>query len=175
MPELVQGTRRVLRRGRGGVRMSRLNQAQQAIRTGQKARIALSGPTGGGKTWTALVIATELAGPDGTVLVIDTERGSAALYSDAFKFDTIDWTPPYDPREVAETIREAAERYDAIVVDSLTHFWQGEGGTLDIVESSASRSAGGNKFAGWKVGTPAQNSFVEAMLQADAHVIATMR
>lgn len=106
--------------------------------------------------------------------MVDTERGSAALYADTFTFDTIDWTPPYDPREVAEDIRVLSAEYDVILIDSLTHFWQGEGGTLDIVEAAGARSSG-NRFAGWKTGTPAQNAFVEAMLAADCHIIATMR
>jgi hypothetical protein len=154
--------------------MSRANLAQPAIRTGHKARIALSGPTGSGKSFSGLIIARELAGPEGTICVIDTERGSASLYSDQFEFDTIDWKPPYDPRELAEDIKVLSQKYDVVMCDSITHYWQGEGGTLDIVDASAAR-AGGNSYAGWKTGTPAQNSLVEAMLQADSHIICTMR
>lgn len=153
--------------------MSRLQTVHQAVRRGQKARLALAGPAGAGKTWTALTIAGALV-PDGTVLVIDTEKGSASLYADTFTFDTVEWSPPYDPRELADTIRDAAAKYDVIVVDSLSHFWQGEGGTLDIVDN-ASQRAQGNKFAGWKTGTPAQNDMVEAILAAPAHVLVTMR
>lgn len=153
---------------------SRLGQAKQAVRIGKKARIALAGPAGSGKTWTALDLARVLA-PDGKVLVIDTERGSASLYSDTYAFDELDWTPPYDPRQLSDTLKEAGATYDVIVVDSLSHFWQGEGGTLDIVENTASRSASGNRFAGWKTGTPAQNHMVETMLHSAAHVIVTMR
>lgn len=154
--------------------MSRALLIQPAIRTGHKARIALSGPTGSGKTFGALIIARELAGPDGKILLIDTERGSASLYSDKFDFETIDWKPPYDPREVASDLLDVSKQYDVVVIDSMTHFWQGEGGTLDIVDAAGARAAG-NNYAGWKTGTPAQNSFVESMLQADCHVIATMR
>lgn len=146
---------------------------QKAVRKGQKARVALAGPSGSGKTWTALEAAKALTG-DQPVLVIDTERGSASLYSDFFEFEVIEWEPPYDPRELAQVVYEQDDKYGVIVVDSLSHFWEGEGGTLDIVDTAASK-ARNNSFAGWKEGTPAQNDMVAALLNARSHVIATMR
>lgn len=142
-----------------------------AVRKGQKARVALAGPSGSGKTWTALETATTLGK---TVLVADTERGSASLYADYFTFDVVEWMPPFDPRELANVIAENDEQYDTIVVDSLSHFWEAEGGTRDIVDAAAAR-ARGNSFAGWKEGTPAQNDMVNAILSARCHVVATMR
>jgi dsDNA-binding SOS-regulon protein len=146
---------------------------QPAVRRGQKARLALAGPSGSGKTWTALEAATVLA-DGGPVLVADTERGSASLYADHFKFEVVEWTPPFDPRELAALIAEHGDGYDVIVCDSLSHFWEAEGGTRDIVDAAAAR-ARGNSFAGWKEGTPAQNDMVNAMLNASCHIVATMR
>jgi len=54
-----------------------------------KSRLALDGPVGSGKTYTALLTARALAGSDGRVAVIDTERRSASLYADRFAFDTL--------------------------------------------------------------------------------------
>lgn len=144
-----------------------------AVRKGQKARVAFAGPSGSGKTWTSLEAATVLA-EGGPILVVDTERGSASLYADHFEFEVIEWEPPYDPRELAKVIAEHDDRYAVIVVDSLTHFWQGEGGTLDIVDGAAAR-ARGNTYAGWKEGTPAQDDMIAAVLQAQCHVVCTMR
>lgn len=99
---------------------------EEAVRVGNKARLALAGPPGAGKTWTALVVATELAaGSD--VLVIDTERRSASLYADAFRFKTIRWSPPFDPRELAQVIGEVGGGFGVVTVDSLSHFWAGDG------------------------------------------------
>lgn len=146
-----------------------------ATRHQLRARIALDGPTGSGKTWSMLAWARALAGPEGRIAVVDTERGSASLYSDRFSFDVLTWAPPYDPRKLAEVLRAAeTEGYDVICVDSLTHFWKGEGGTLDIVEAAGSRS-GGNKYAGWQTGTPALRTLIDTMLGLDAHFVATMR
>jgi hypothetical protein len=128
---------------------------EDAVRRGNKARVAVAGPAGGGKTFTALTIATELAG-DGETLVIDTERGSASLYADLFKFKTIRWEPPYDPRELSQEVTNAASQFAVVVIDSMTHFWKGEGGTLAIVDAAAQR-ASGNKYVGWNTGTTAQD------------------
>jgi hypothetical protein len=146
---------------------------RKAVRTGQRARVAFAGPSGSGKTWTALEAAKTLA-EGGPILVLDTERGSASLYSDFFDFEVIEWEPPYDPRELSDVIDEHDEQYAVIVVDSLTHFWEGEGGTRDIVDAAAAR-ARGNSYAGWKEGTPAQNDMIAGILQARCHVVCTMR
>lgn len=147
---------------------------QRAKRRGQMARVALDGPTGAGKTWTALVLATELDTEQKGILLIDTERGSASKYADDFVFATVDWTPPYDPMELGRLIASEAVNYGVVIVDSLTHFWKGEGGTLNQVDAAKSRF-GGNEYAGWKVGTPVQDFMVEQILAARCHVIGTMR
>ena len=150
------------------------NPFQKATRAQLKARVALEGPTGAGKTWTALEWATVLAA-GAPIAVIDTERGSASLYSDRFEFDVVTFEPPYEPQRLTHILKAAETHgYAAVVIDSLSHFWEGEGGTLDMVDAAASRS-GGNQFAGWKVGTPALRHLVDTMLGLDAHVIATMR
>lgn len=146
---------------------------EQAVRRGNRARVALAAPAGGGKTFTALTLAVELA-KGGDILVIDTERGSASLYADEFEFKTIRFEPPYDPRELAAVLAQVGPSFAVIVIDSLSHFWMGAGGTLDIVDAGAAR-ARGNTYAGWKDGTPAQTQMVDAMLNSPAHVIATMR
>lgn len=153
----------------------RLALAKPAVRAGQKARIALSGPSGSGKTWSSLSIATEFAGAEGKILLIDTEEGSGALYADKFTYDHLVWAPPYDPRELTDTLRQAGEQYAVVIIDSLSHFWDDEGGTLDIVDSFAQRSTSGNTFAAWKQGTPIQKDMVRAFLRCAAHVIVTMR
>jgi hypothetical protein len=155
------------------------------------ARVALDGPTGSGKTWTALQWARILAGPDGPIGVIDTENRSAAYYAPPpgdtptrvhwweppYVFGHMPWTPPYDPAKLARTVEAAATELGptgVLVIDSLTHFWFGEGGTLDIVEKAAAKSHG-NKFAGWKSGTPIQRNMLDTIIHAPCHVIVTMR
>lgn len=145
---------------------------QKATKHQLKARIALDGPTGAGKTWTALESAVVLGK---RIVMIDTERGSGALYSDHFDFDYYRFDPPYDPATLVAVLKAAEEQgYEVVIIDSLSHFWEGEGGTLDIVDAAAQRSQN-NSFAGWKVGTPALRNLIDTILGIDAHVIVTMR
>lgn len=164
---------------------STVNPFQPAVKSQIKARVALDGPTGSGKTWTALKWATVLAGPDGAkrrddglarIALIDTERRSASLYAPHFTFDVVNFAPPYEVAQLLATLDAAeAAGYSVCVLDSWSHFWEGEGGVLDEVDAAAKRSGGGNSFAGWKHGTPLQRHMVDVILGLDMHVIVTMR
>lgn len=143
--------------------MSRLTNARPAVRPSLKARLMLSGPAGAGKTYTALEIASVLGE---NTLVIDTERESSLTYADEFTFTHLPWHEPFDPRELAAELPKAAVDFDVIVIDSLTHFWGGQGGTLDIADG---------KFGGWKTARPAQNDIVQSILATPAHIIVCVR
>lgn len=146
-----------------------------ATRQAVKARIALSGPSGTGKTYTALAIATGLANHGG-IAVVDTEHGSASTYSDEFDFDVLELDAPFSPTRYVEAIKAAeAADYSVIVLDSISHAWSAEGGVLDIVDKATARSKSGNKWAAWREGTPQQNALVEGIVGARCHIIATMR
>ena len=99
-----------------------------AVRREFKAKIAIDGPTGAGKTYTALAIARGLVGPKGKIGLVDTENRSASLYADQHTFDTIDLAPPYDPRRYTGAILALVDHgCDVIIVDSLSHAWAGTG------------------------------------------------
>lgn len=147
-----------------------------------KARVALDGPAGAGKTFTALRLAVGLAGTDGRIALLDTEHGSASKYASRhvtdwrqgkFRFDT-SAIASYDPRVLIEAL-DAAVGYDVFIVDSLSHFWMGVDGMLEQVDRSARRSYGGNSFGGWKEAAPMERRMIEAMLAFPGHLIATMR
>lgn len=138
-----------------------------------KLRLALDGPAGAGKTYTALVTATAIAGA-GRVAVIDTERGSASLYADMFDFDVLELHGNYDPARYIQALRAAEQSgdYTAVVIDSLSHAWEAEGGVMEIADRNKN---GGNTWSGWAAATPAYRALVDAILQSPLHVIATMR
>ena len=145
-----------------------------ATREKIKARLALMGVSGAGKTWTGLQIAR---GFDERFAVIDTERGSASKYAGihGVQFDTLQLRR-FDPRALIKALAAAAAAgYGAVLIDSLTHFWNGADGTLEQVDRAAKKGFGGNTFAGWSEGTPLQNAMVDALLSYPGHVIATMR
>lgn len=148
-------------------------QFTKAVRKKAKLRLALTGPSGSGKTYGALVVAKGLGG---RIAVIDTEHGSASLYSHLCEFDTLELTPPYSPERYIEAIKAAEKAgYDVIVIDSTTHEWSGSGGCLESNEQTARARFQGNTWAAWNETTPRHRSFIDAMLQANAHVIATGR
>jgi len=151
-----------------------LMQFNNAVRTQVKARMAIDDPTGAGKTYTSLIAATDFGGEIGKFAVVDTEHGSASLYADLFDFDVLELNC-FDPLNYVEVIR-AAERskYDVLVIDSLSHAWEGEGGALDQVDKNAARLKG-NSYAAWRTVTLKHRKLVDAILRADLHIIATMR
>ncbi len=131
--------------------------------------MALIGPPGSGKTYTALTVAKHLGG---RVAVIDTERGSASKYAgkqDGFAFDVCE-PQTFEPKAYVAALRgAAAEGYDVVVIDSLSHAWEGDGGILDQVDKR------GGRFEAWKEMSPQTRSLIDAILMYPGHVIATMR
>jgi hypothetical protein len=147
------------------------NRFKRATKSQAKLRMAIMGPSGSGKTYTALTVATSL----GSVAVIDTEHGSASKYGDQFTFDVLELTD-YHPNHYIDAIQAAGEAgYDALVIDSLSHAWNGSGGVLEIVDKAAKRSDSKNTFAAWRDATPLHNQLVEALLAVPLHLIVTMR
>jgi AAA domain len=144
----------------------------QAKKTQARLRLALVGSSGSGKTRGALEVATRFSDK---VAVIDTEHGSASLYSDRFRFDTCQLVT-FDPNLFVEKIHEAEEAgYGAIVIDSLSHAWMGKDGALEQVDRLASRSSNNSSYFAWNSVTPKHMALVNAILQSPAHVIATIR
>jgi hypothetical protein len=134
-------------------------------------KLALTGPSGSGKTLSALLLASGLGKK---IAVLDTENGSASLYSEKVDFDVVELAPPFQTERYIHVIKEAEKAgYDVLVIDSMTHAWAGEGGLLQQKEEMDAR--GGNSYTNWAKLTPKDNAFRSAILQSQMHVIVTMR
>lgn len=139
-----------------------------------KLRLAIIGPSGSGKTYSALGIATGLA-QNGRIGVIDTERGSASLYADHFKFDVLT-LDSFSPLGYVEAIAEAEKAgYAVIVIDSLSHAWASKGGALEMVNTETARSQSKNSYTAWRNVTPIQDKMIDAIIGCKVHIICTMR
>lgn len=151
-------------------------QFKKAQRKGIFARIAIDGPTGAGKTYSALAIATGMLGESGKrIAVIDTERSSSDRYADVFDFDKMD-LETHAPDTYVEALKTVdSDIYGVVVVDSLSHAWIGRDGALEQVDKAAARSQSGNKFTAWRDVTPMHNRLIDALLSLQAHLIVTMR
>jgi len=135
-----------------------------------KLRLAMFGVSGSGKTYSALRIAKGLAGKEGKIAVIDTERKSASKYSDRFQFDVADIEKPTINN--IKMVIENAKGYDVLIIDSMTHVWLE---LLQEVDQIARTKFGGNTWSAWSEGTPKQMSLINALLSFPGHIIANMR
>lgn len=147
-----------------------------AVRRQTKARIALSGPPGSGKTYTALTFAHVLA--PGSVAVIDTEKESADGYEGLNDWRWGSFKPAsYEPEVLIEALAAAAANgFECVIIDSLSHFWMGTGGMLEQVDNSTKRSRASSSFSsGWKEMRPVERRMIDAITGYPGHVIVTMR
>lgn len=151
---------------------------KKATKEQAKLRAAIQGPSGSGKTRSALEIARNLGKK---VAVIDSEQGSASKYAgvNGLDFDVCSVTDDYHPEKLSKLLVEAGPHYDVIIVDSMTHWWNGVGGFLELVDAEVQKmKARGGKpdsFAAWKVVDPVYRRLVQTILASPAHVIVTMR
>jgi hypothetical protein len=146
---------------------------QKATRQQARLRLGITGPSGSGKTYSALLLAR---GIGGKIACIDTEQGSASLYAHLADFDTLNLEPPYRPERFVEAVRSAeAAGYNVLVIDSITHEWNGSGGCLELVDEVGRAKFRGNNWSAWSEVTPRHRAFLDAVLHSKMHVIVTLR
>ena len=151
-------------------------QFTKATRKKARLRLALTGPSGSGKTYSALLMAKGIGGRIG---VIDTEHDSASLYAglpEMPEFESLNLAPPFTPERFTEAVRAAeAAGFDTLILDSITHEWNGSGGCLEMVDEIARAKFKGNSWSAWNEVTPRHRDFLDALLRSPLHIIATMR
>lgn len=135
-----------------------------------KLRIGLSGPSGFGKTYSALLLAFGITNDWSKIAIIDTENNSASLYSHLGEFNILNLIEPYTPERYIEAIKicENAE-IEVLIIDSISQEWGGKGGCLEIHEKL------GGRFQDWAKVTPRHNAFLDAIIQSKLHVLTTSR
>lgn len=147
-------------------------------------KLAISGASGSGKTYSALRLARGLVGPTGRVAVVDTENKSASLYADRFKFDVCNVEPreyqynggrqtmkSFNAADFANAVNAAiSAKYDVLIVDSASHAWEA---TLDA--KTRLDAGGGNSFTNWGAAGNLWKNVVNTILQAPIPVIACFR
>jgi hypothetical protein len=148
-----------------------------AVRENVGLLIGLAGASGSGKTFTAMRLASGIAGGK-PYCVIDTEAGRAKHYADQFKFDHGDLKPPFSPSAYSDAIAAAdAAGYPVIVVDSCSHEHAGEGGILDMQEAEFQRMGARDavKMTSWIKPKGEHRKMVSKLLQVRAHLILCFR
>lgn len=152
-------------------------QIKKAVREQIYTKIALMAPSGGGKTYSSLRLATGMAreieketGKKAKILMGNTEESRGYYYADEFDYDIVDIDAPHNPEKYVELINLAVENeYDILIIDSSSHEWEGKGGCLDIQQQA------GGTYQAWSRITPRHQKFIEAISNSPIHIIATMR
>ena len=168
-------------------------QLQVAERAETRIKLSIGGPSGSGKTCSALLLAyglVQAAHPEWTseqcwakICIVDTENGSAKLYANfnvpntnyhIGKFFTVPLKPPYEATKFIESVHACEEAdMEVVIIDSLSAYWQGEGGALDKQGKIAART--GNSYTAWRDVTPEYNRVIDTILQSSCHVIMCSR
>jgi len=149
---------------------------RKAERRNSPLKIALCGPSGSGKTYSALLLAKGIAKNWEDIILIDTENGSGEDYSDLGPYQVIPFRPPFSPEQYALALDYALSHKPAVVViDSVTHEWDGEGGILSLKDEMGKNNRGQNEFAAWGKLTPLHTGFINKLIGYPVHLIVTCR
>ena len=146
-------------------------QIRKAQREGARLVIGLAGVSGSGKTYTALQLAYGLTnGRADKIGFCDTENRRGSLYSDTLgePFLIGDLTAPFSPQRYIDAIKAFSDAgVEVLVIDSITHAWEGLGGCQDIANQT--------RFPDWKNAKKEWKRMMDAILQSPCHVILCVR
>lgn len=135
-----------------------------------KLRLGLSSASGFGKTYSALLLAYGITNCWSKIAVIDTENGSASLYSHLGDYNTLTLDEPFNPERYIEAIATCENAsIEVIIIDSISHEWNGKNGCLELHEQL------GGKFTDWAKISPRHQAFIDKILQSSCHIITTVR
>jgi len=156
-------------------------QIKAAQRTKTQALVAIWGGSSSGKTYSGLEVGRGMAGPDGKIGLIDTENDRALHYAGKFgsesgvPWDHLSLTPPFSPDRYMEAFQafEYAGGYSVIIIDSISHVWEGEGGVLDMADEKANRKMG--QLGKWKLPKSAFKRMYNMIMRSPIDVIFLMR
>lgn len=132
-------------------------------------KILLSGPSGSGKSYSALRLAKGLVSKTGgDIAYIGTEGSRDKYYCNEIPYDLMQLTDPYTPEKYIEAIDEAIDAgYKVLIIDSISHEWK----TINDIHDKMP----GNSFTNWGKLKPRHRNFMEKMLYSPVHIIATAR
>lgn len=148
-------------------------QLKKASRKQVKLRLNISAPSGAGKTMSALRMAFGLCGEWNKIAVVDTENGSASLYSDLGEFNVIDLQAPFTPEKYIQAIETCEQAgIEVIILDSTTHEWNC---ILEENELLAQSRFKGNTWSAWSQTTPRHDRFLNKVLHSSCHIITCTR
>lgn len=155
-----------------------------AVRAATPLLVGLIGPSGAGKTYSGLRMATGIQRVvGGEIFVIDTESKRALHYADKFRFRHLPFAPPFGPLDYLAAIEHCAKKgTKTIMVDSMSHEHEGQGGLLEMHTAEVERimaawrcSETVANIPAWAKPKAARRSMINAILQMPINFIFCFR
>lgn len=144
-----------------------------------KARIAVCGPGGTGKTRVALRLAYTLVGDWKKIAILDTEYNRSKMHLKKTdpeigyigpEIPHIPLTPPFEWRKFIDAMNTAERAgMECLIIDTFTHEWEGEGGISDLAAEK------GGEYHSWRLPKKYHSKILERILQSPMHIIVSVR
>jgi hypothetical protein len=158
--------------------MAQAYKYRPAKRNNSRVTVGLYSASGGGKTYSALLLGRGLVGPDGKLGLADTEGGRGELFADVAEIGGYAYTsiePPFTPASFIQAIDDAEKAgLDCLIIDSMSHEWEGQGGVLDMASANEERT----KKAGlhnWKAPKAEHTKLILKITRSRIHLIVCLR
>jgi hypothetical protein len=121
--------------------MTRTFETKPAVRSQVPLLIGLVSPSGAGKTYSALRLATGIQRvTGGDIHVVDTEARRSLHYTDKFKFQHTSFPSPFGPLDYLAAVEHCVKQgAKTIIIDSASHEHEGPGGVLEMHEQEIAR------------------------------------
>ena len=130
---------------------------RQSSKKQARIKLALQGCAGSGKTYSALLLAHGLCNDWTKIAIIDSENGSADLYSHLGTYNVLNLSENFTPETYIEPIKVCEDAgIEVIIIDSISQCWD------YLLEYHANLQ--GNSFTNWQKVTPRINAFMQKVL-----------
>lgn len=155
-----------------------------AVRHATPLLFGVYGPSGAGKTFSALRLATGIQRVcGGEIFGIDTESNRMLQYAEHFKFRHVPFGAPFSPLDYKAVIEYCvAKGAKTIIVDSMSHEHEGPGGVLEEHDQEVERLMASWRCTEEKANIPAwgrpkrkRQTFINAVLQMNCNFIFCFR
>lgn len=164
--------------------MARTFDDREAVRERTPLVLGLVGPSGTGKTYSAMRLAggiQRVAGGD--IFVVDSESRRALHYAHKFKFRHVSFGAPFSPLDYLAAFEHCLKKgAGTIVVDSMSHEHEGPGGVLEMHEAEVQRLSGGDrqkaervKMLAWAKPKAQRRKLINAILQMPCNFVFCFR
>ena len=155
-----------------------------AVREATPLLLGLVGPSGTGKTFSALRLATGIQRVSGgEIALIDTEARRALHYAEKFRFNHVPFGAPFSPLDYLAAINHCiAKGAKVIIIDSMSHEHEGPGGVLEMHDQELQRMSGGDRgkaermnLLAWQKPKAERRRLINSILQMDINCIFAFR